>query len=180
MVSSLRHVVQSMYKNIDYKYYYDKMLRDYKRGSWDFDISTVVKLDKMPLPCPKNMSSNGTINRTCLIVINEETFRVEFARYMDNYAIPMSEIWKNKILARKIWLKKNGFISRQQKECRKANYNCSHCINRLACQIAGQYSKDDKRIIKMTKMLEVLYGNILCGYWANLADRTDNGDEKLD
>ena len=174
MVSSLRHVVMSMYEKFDYKYYYDKMVKDYERGNWDFDINTVVKLDKVLLPCPKNMCSKGIISRTCLIVTNEDVFRAEFARYMDNYAIPMSEIRKNKILARKAWLKKNGFISKQQKECREANYECSRCLNRLACKIAGKYSKDDKRIIKMTKMLEVLYGSVLQGYWSNLADKNFN------
>ncbi len=178
MAISLRHVVKSMYENLDYKYYYDKMVRDYERGRWDFDVRSVVKLAEIFLPCPKNISSTGLIKRKCLTIIDEEVFRREFARYMDNYAIPLSEIRKERILARKLWVKKNGFISKQQQECLLANYNCLHCINRHACKIVSKYNKDDKKIIKMTKMLEILYGNIIKGYWADMAEKTFDAEIK--
>jgi uncharacterized protein with ATP-grasp and redox domains len=62
-------------------------------------------------------------------------------------------------------VKKYGFISQGSQYCTKANYNCKICINKKACEIANKHTKGDLKMIKMTKMLELLYGNLNNNYW---------------
>ena len=53
MVSSLRYTVYKHFGEIDYLHYYRRMIKDFEKGQWNFDIRSIVKNIKMSLPCPK-------------------------------------------------------------------------------------------------------------------------------
>lgn len=85
---------------------------------------------------------------------------------MNEYLYPWQEIRANKIIARKVWIRKYGYISSGNQYCQKAIYNCSKCINKVTCDITKKYTNNEPAIMKITKMLELLYGNIQYGYYA--------------
>lgn len=60
MVSSLRYAVFKNFGQIDYLYYFRRMIKDYDSGKWDFDIQTIVKNIKVEIPCPKYICMNST------------------------------------------------------------------------------------------------------------------------
>ena len=165
MVCSLRYAVRKLFGNIKYLHYYRRMISDYENGNWHFDVRTLVKNIKVDIPCPKYVCKRGFVKRLCFTVFSFENFETEFKKYMYEYIHPLQEIRKNKILARKIWVKKYGFISKGSQYCSKAMYNCKICINQKACEVSKKYTKDDLVMIKMTKMLELLYGNLNNNYW---------------
>ena len=171
MVSSLRYTVYKRFGKIDYLHYYRRMVKDFEAGDWNFDIQSVVKNIKISLPCPKYVSKKGFSKRLCLTIINDEIFKQEFSKYTDEYVYPMQEIRKNRILARKIWIKKYGFISKGLQYCTLANYNCKICLNKSGCEITKKYKKDDFAMKKMSKMMKILYGNLNQGYWADMAEK---------
>lgn len=171
MVSSLRYTVYKLFGEIDYLHYYRRMIKDFEKGQWNFDIRSIVKNIKMSLRCPKYVCKKGFSKRLCLTIINDELFKQEFSRYMNEYIYPMQAIRKNKILARKIWVKKYGFISKGMQYCTSANYNCKICLNRADCEITRKYNKDAFAMKKMSKMMKLLYGNLNQGYWANMAEK---------
>ena len=52
----------------------------------------------------------------------------------------------------------------------KAGYNCKSCQNLYECDLSKKLSKKDSNIYKLTRMAEILYGNLNQGYWANLVE----------
>lgn len=53
MVCSLRKAMQMvMGKEKSYLHYYKRIIKDYERGYWDFDIRTLIKKMYVVVPCP--------------------------------------------------------------------------------------------------------------------------------
>ena len=173
MVKSLRYVVQKNFVNIDYIYYFRKMIKDYENRKWDFNIRKVVKNIKVDIPCPEYLCKRGFMKRLCWTIIDEDTFLKEFNRYFYGYVRPMQELRKQKILSRKLFIKKYGYITKYNKDCSEANYDCKKCKSKSECDISRKIGKKDFHIFKLTRILEILYSNISYGYWANLIDNDD-------
>ena len=171
MVCSLRYAVFKIYGKIDYLHYYRRMIRDFETANWNFDIRTLVQNIKVDIPCPKYVCKRGLSKRLCLTITDDKAFEKEFSKYMNEYVYPLQEIRKNKILARKIWIKKHGFITKYNQDCSRANYVCKNCLSKSDCQLSKSYNKGESTVLKMTKMLELLYGNLSKGYWAELAEK---------
>ena len=170
MVSSLRHTIHKNFGGIDYLHYFRRMIKDYESRKWDFDIRTIVKNIKTEIPCPKYICKRGFIKRLCFTIMDDKLFIKEFDRYLNGYIRPIQELRKNKILARRIFVQKYGYFTRYNQECSKANYECRRCQNKSECDIARKLSKKDSHIYKLTRMAEILYGNLNHGYWADLVE----------
>lgn len=146
------------------------MIKDYESGKWDFDIRTIVKNIKVEVPCPKYVCRKGFSKRLCLTITDDSLFMKEFDRYFNGYIRPMQELRKNKILARRIFVKKYGYFTRYNQDCSNAGYNCKICQNQYECDLSKKLSKKDSPIYKLTRMAEILYGNLNHGHWANLVE----------
>ena len=170
MVSSLRHTIHKNFGRIDYLHYFRRTIKDYESHKWDFDIRTIVKNIKTEIPCPKYVCRKGFSKRLCLTIINDSLFIKEFDRYYNGYIRPMQELRRNKILARRIFIKKYGYFTKYNQDCSKAGYNCKICKNQYECDLSKKLSKKDSHIYKLTRMTEILYGNLNHGYWANLVE----------
>ena len=170
MVSSLRYTVYKNFGKICYLHYFRRMIKDYESHKWDFDIRTIVKNIKVEVPCPKYVCRKGFSKRLCLTITDDNLFMKEFDRYLNCYIRPMQELRKNKILARRIFVKKYGYFTRYNQDCSKAGYNCKLCQNLYECNLSRKLSKKDDHIYKLTRMAEILYGNLNHGHWANLVE----------
>ena len=140
------------------------MIKDYESHKWDFDIRTIVKNIKVEVPCPKYVCRKGFSKRLCLTITDDNLFMKEFDRYLNCYIRPMQELRKNKILARRIFVKKYGYFTRYNQDCSKAGYNCKLCQNLYECNLSRKLSKKDDHIYKLTRMAEILYGNLNHGH----------------
>jgi len=152
----------------DYLHYYRRIIRDYEKGYWYFDIRTLVKKTYIDVPCPRYISRRGYQKHFCLAIKDFEEFKIHFEKYLNDYLYPWQEIRANKIIARKIWIKKYGYLSKGTQYCQKAMYNCSKCINKSACDIAKKHTENEPKMKKITKMLELLYENFQDGHYATL------------
>ena len=170
MVSSLRYAIRKNYGDISYLHYYRKMVRDYELGKWDFDIRTIVKNVKIEVPCPKYIAKKGYIKRLCLTVIDEELFKKEFDRYFNGYIKPTQELRKNIVLARRVFVSKFGYFTKYNQDCSRANYNCKNCESLYECDLSRKLSKNDDHIYRITRLAEILYGNIHHGHWADMLE----------
>lgn len=170
MVSSLRYTIYKNFGKISYLYYFRRMIRDYESGRWDFDVRTIVKNIKVEVPCSKYVSKKGYSKRLCLTIINDGLFKKEFERYFIGYIKPAQELRKNLILARRIFVQKYGYFTKYNKDCSFAQYNCKICKSKVECDISRKLSKKDDHIYKITRLAEILYGNLNHGYWADLAE----------
>ncbi len=170
MVSSLRHTVFKNFGKICYLHYFKRMIKDYENGKWDFDIRTIVKNIKIEVPCPKYVCKRGFSKRLCLTIINETLFIKEFGRYLNGYVRPIQELRKNLILARRIFVKKYGYFTKYNQECSKAGYNCKNCRNIYECDLSRKLSRKDDHIYRLTRLAEILYGNLNHGHWADLVE----------
>lgn len=168
MVSSLRHMVYKNYGKICYLHYFRRMIKDYESGKWDFDITTIVKNIKVEVPCPKYVCKRGFTKRLCLTITNDDSFLKEFDRYLNGYIRPAQELRKNLILARRIFVKKYGYFTRYNQDCSNARYDCKNCGSIEECMLAKKLSKKEEHIYKVTRLAEILYGNLNHGYWADL------------
>ena len=168
MVSSLRYTIYKKFGKICYLHYFKRMIKDYESGKWDFDIRTIVKNIKVEVPCPKYVCRRGFTKRLCLTITDDNVFRKEFDRYLNGYIRPMQELRKNLILARRIFVKKYGYFTRYNQDCALANYKCKDCKSKAECDLAKNLSKKDDHIYKLTRLAEILYGNIHHGHWADL------------
>lgn len=153
-------------KDKSYLHYYKSIIKAYETGYWSYDIKNLVKKTYVDVPCPYHLSKNGFRKRLCYAVTDFKEFQHQFKKYMNEYIYPMQELRKNKIIARRAWVKKYGFISKGNQECQKVMYNCSKCIYKSACDISKKYTNNEFAIKKATKILELLYGNIQSGYYA--------------
>lgn len=170
MECTLRNALQRiMGSEKSYLHYYRSIIKAYEQGFWPFDIKTLVKKGYIDLSCGYKFSKKGYRKRHCLVVLDFEKFKNQFNKYLNEYLYPMQEIRANKILARKAWVKKYGFISSGNQYCNQAMYDCSGCINKSACDIAKKYTGNEPAMKKLTKMLEILYGNIQNGHYAKQA-----------
>lgn len=170
MVSSLRHTVFKNFGEIDYLHYFRRMIKDYENGKWDFDVRTIVKNIKVEIPCPKYVCKRGFSKRLCLTILDENLFIKEFDRYFNGYIRPMQELRKNLILARRIFVKKYGYFTKYNQDCSSAKYNCKICKSRSECDMTRKLSRKDKHIYRITRLVEILYGNLNHGHWAELVE----------
>ena len=170
MVSSLRHTIYKNFGKIDYIHYFRRMIRDYEARKGDFDVRTIVKRIKTEIPCPKYVCKRGFSKRLCLTIMDEKLFIKEFDRYFNGYIRPAQELRKYRILARRIFVKKYGYFTRYNQDCSRANYNCRKCNSRYECDLSRKLSKNDEHIYKITRMSEILYGNLQHGHWADLVE----------
>lgn len=170
MVSSLRHTVYKHFGKISYLHYFKRMIKDYENGKWDFDVRTIVKNIKVGIPCPKYVCKKGFSKRLCLTIIDETIFIKEFDRYLNGYIRPIQELRKNLILARRIFVKKYGYFTQYNQVCSKSRYRCKECKNQYECDLSRKLTKKDDHIYKLTRLVEILYGNLNRGYWADLVE----------
>ena len=170
MVSSLRHAVFKNFGKIDYLHYFRRMIKDYESKKWDFDIRTIVKNVKVEIPCPKYVCKRGFSKRLCLTILDDNLFLKEFDRYLNGYIRPMQELRNNRILARRIFVSKFGYFTKYNQDCSLVNYNCSKCSSRYECDLSKKLSKKDDHVYKLTRLAEILYGNLNKGHWANLVE----------
>ncbi len=168
MVASLRYTIYKNFGKICYLHYFKRMIKDYEDGKWDFDIRTIVKNIKVEVPCPKYVCKRGFSKRLCLTIIDEELFIKEFDRYLNGYIRPIQELRKNLILARRIFVKKYGYFTRYNQDCSSVKYNCKKCKSFQECNLSKKLSKKDDHIYKITRLAEILYGNLNHGYWTQL------------
>ena len=168
MVSSLRYAIYKNFGKISYLHYFRRMIRDFESGKWDFDIRSIVKNIKVEIPCPKYVCRRGFTKRLCFTITNDDIFMKEFARYYNGYIRPAQELRKNLILSRRIFIQKYGYFAKYNQDCFAAQYNCKNCKSKIECNIARKLSKKDEHIYKLTRLAEILYGNLNHGYWANL------------
>ena len=150
MVSSLRNTVFKNFGKIDYLHYFRRMIKDYESRKWDFDIRTIVKNVKVEIPCPKYICKRGFSKRLCLTILDDNLFLKEFDRYLNGYIRPMQEL--------------------NNQDCSLVNYDCKKCPSRYECDLSRKLSKKDDHIYKLTRLAEILYGNLNKGYWANLVE----------
>lgn len=170
MVSSLRYTVNKKFGKLDYLHYFRRMIRDYENGLWSFDIRTVVRKIKVEIPCPKYVCKKGFSKRLCWTICDDEIFEKEFSKYLNGYIYPIQEIRKNKILARKVWISKYGFFTKDNQNCSASGYNCKICKSKFECELSKKYTKKDDHFYKMTRIFEILYGNLNKGYWASFLE----------
>lgn len=170
MVASLRYTVHKNFGNIDYLHYFRRMIKDFELGKWDFDIRTIVKNIKVEVPCPKYVCRRGFSKRLCFTIMDEKVFMKEFDRYYNGYVRPMQELRKNIILSRRIFVKKYGYFTKYNQDCSKARYKCKNCQNQYECDLTRTLSKKDDHIYKLTRLAEILYGNLNHGHWAELVE----------
>lgn len=170
MVSSLRHTVFKNFGKIDYLHYFRRMIRDYESRKWDFDIRTIVKNVKVEIPCPRYVCKSGFSKRLCWTILNDELFVIEFGRYLNGYVRPLQEIRKKLILARRIFVSKYGYFTKYNQDCSLVNYDCSKCQSHYECVLSRKLSKKDDHIYKLTRLAEILYGNLNKGHWAELVE----------
>lgn len=170
MVSSLRYAIHKNFGNISYLHYFKRMVKDFDSGKWDFDIRTIVKNIKIEVPCPKYIAKKGYIKRLCLTILNDELFLKEFDRYFNGYIRPMQEIRKNLIISRRVFVSKYGYFTKYNQDCSKALYNCKNCKSRYECNLSKKLSKKDGHIYKITRLAEILYGNLNHGHWADMVE----------
>ncbi|MGN0005989.1 MAG: hypothetical protein ACI37Z_08475 [Candidatus Gastranaerophilaceae bacterium] len=166
MVSSLRHAVYKNFGKIDYLHYFRRMIRDYEQHKWDFDVKNI----KIDIPCPRYVCKRGFSKRLCLTIIDDTLFLKEFDRYFNGYIRPMQELRKHRILARRIFVKKQGCFTKYNQDCSQALYNCNKCKSKYECDLSKKLSKEDDHIYKLTRLYEILYHNLNHGYWADLVN----------
>ena len=82
----------------------------------------------------------------------------------------MQELRKNLILARRIFVKKYGYFTKYNQDCSSAKYNCKICKSRSECDMTRKLSRKDKHIYRITRLVEILYGNLNHGHWAELVE----------
>ena len=128
----------------------------------------IVKNIKVEVPCPKYVCKRGFTKRLCLTITNDDLFLKEFDRYLNGYIRPAQELRKNLILARRIFVKKYGYFTRYNQDCSNARYDCKNCGSIEECMLAKKLSKKEEHIYKVTRLAEILYGNLNHGYWADL------------
>ena len=61
-------------------------------------------------------------------------------------------------------------LIKYNQDCSSANYDCSKCSSRYECDLSKKLSKKDHHVYKLTRLAEILYGNLNKGYWANLVE----------
>ena len=116
----------------------------------------------------KYVCKRGFTKRLCLTITNDDLFLKEFDRYLNGYIRPAQELRKNLILARRIFVKKYGYFTRYNQDCSNARYDCKNCGSIEECMLAKKLSKKEEHIYKVTRLAEILYGNLNHGYWADL------------
>ena len=149
-----------------YLHYYKSMIRAYENGLWSFDIRSVIKVRLIQIKCSYYFSSRGYKRQFCKVVIDFKAFKYQVEKYMQDYIFPLREVRAQKILARRAWIKKYGYISKGSQYCQEAMYECSKCLNQSACEVIRKYNKNDVPLKRMTKMLEILYGNLNSGHFS--------------
>lgn len=166
MVCSLRFAMKNIIgEKKSYLHYYNRFIKDYEKGLCDFDIRKYVRIGMTTTPCPVYVNKSGFCKRVCKTVTDIDSFTEKVKSYYENVILPIQEIKHNRSIARRAFIKKHGFITQGNIFCRKAEYNCSKCLNKKACEIAMPYTKCKPQMVKMTKMMEILWGNLENPNW---------------
>lgn len=106
-----------------------------------------------------SFSSRGYRYQRTRVVKNIVKFEEEMKKYYQLQIVPIREVKKEKILAKKVALKKWGLITEGNQYCQKSGYECHICPNyKGGCKIVMEYSTN--QIKRITKILELLYGNL--------------------
>jgi len=164
---SLRYLVRKIIgENKSYNYYYNSMVEAYEKGLWNYDIRKLVKRGYVLSKYPDYIPKKHTARNICRYVTDLEEFEYQFKKYLNEYLYPRQEIRKELIVYRKAWIKKYGMITKGNQYCREAFYKCEVCKNKKACGIAKKYTENTPAMKKATRILEILYGNISAGYYA--------------
>ena len=69
---------------------------------------------------------------------------------------------------------KYGYFPKYNQDCSLVNYDCSKCSSRCECDLSKKLSKKDDHVYKLTRLAEILYGNLNKGHWASLVENTQN------
>lgn len=152
-----------------YLNYYRRMVKDYENVNWFFNIKTLVKQGIAEISCPYTFSSRGYRRQICLCVTDFEEFKGQFEEYLKGWIYPLKYARAHKHTLRKAWLDEKGFISLGTQHCEEAQYNCSECIEKPACDIAKEHTKNCPEMMIATKMLKILYVNLRKGHFAKMA-----------
>lgn len=168
MKCTLRRALHKiMGEDKSYLHYYNSMIKAYEGGYWKFDIRILVKKMDFDVPCSYILSRRGYHKQYCLTVLDFEEFEKQVKKYLRDHIYPMQYVRSHKIICRKAWVARRGFISKGTQYCSDAMYDCSRCLEQSACDIAKKHTKNCPEMVKATKMLELLYGNIQSGFYAN-------------
>lgn len=82
MICSLRNAMQKiMGKEKSYLHYYRRIIKDYEKGYWYFDIRTLVKKMYIDLPCSYHLTSKGSRKHLCLAVLDFKEFEKQLHIY---------------------------------------------------------------------------------------------------
>lgn len=139
--------------------YYKRMIDDYNKGDWNFNIKTLVEYQGVRQKVALSFSSKGYRYQLTRVVKNIARFEEEMMKYYHLQIIPIREAKKNKMLLKIALMERFGYITEGNQYCQKANYECHNCLNyKGGCKIVVKYSKN--QIKKVTKLFELAYGNL--------------------
>lgn len=139
--------------------YYKRMIDDYNKGDWDFDIKTLVEYQGVRQRVALSFSSKGYRYQRTRVVKNIAKFEEEMKKYYQLQIVPIREAKKDKMLFKLALMERFGYITEGNQYCQKANYECPNCLNyKGGCKIVKKYSTN--QIKKITKLFELAYGNL--------------------
>lgn len=67
-------------------------------------------------------------------------------------------------------MSKFGYFTKYNQDCSLVSYDCTKCASYYECDLSKKLSKKDGHIYKLTRLAEILYGNLNKGHWANLVE----------
>lgn len=161
-METLNHTLKQLFGNRGISYY-KRMIDDYIKGDWNFDIKQLVEYKNIKSKVSTTFTPKGYKIIRTRVVKDSFLFEKEMKRYYNMHIVPKKEIKNNLMLAKIAFIKKWGFITEGNQICQKAQYNCNNCPNKQSCEIAKKYTDNNQYIKKLTKILELMYGNLCKG-----------------
>ncbi len=67
-------------------------------------------------------------------------------------------------------LRYTGYFTKYNQDCALANYKYKCCRSKQECDLSKKLSKKNDHIYKLTRLAEILYGNLNHGHWADLVE----------
>lgn len=157
-METLNHILNRLFGN-NGRRYYKRIIDDYNKGDWNFDIKTLVEYQKIRQAVAFSFSSKGYRYQRTRIVTDTVEFEEEMKRYYNLQIIPIREIKKDIMLSRKALMVKFGYITEGNQYCQKAGYKCENCLNyEGGCKMVIDYSTN--QIKRITKIFELAYTNL--------------------
>lgn len=164
---SLRHAMRKiMGEKKSYLHYYKRIIRDFERGKWYYDIRPLVKKGYILIPCSYHYSKSGYRKIFCQVVVDFQEFEKQFEEYLNKHVYPTQIINSKIAVSRKIWTSFFGMFTKGNQYCQQAGYDCAICYNKIACDIAKEYTNGDPLVKQITKAFEMLYGDLISGYYS--------------